>query len=128
MCRIPRQIVYKSRNARCTVVRFQTGILLTDQVAARHFKVDVQGRMQMFAGACVEGSQDGLVSEGRFQEPVGLCVEFDSAVHACDAQSNSLKIIAPISETVRFLKIVGNLYDAFSVHKEGQSPPPRTLP
>ena len=26
------------------------------------------------------------------------------------------------------LKAVGNLYDAFSVHKKGQSPPPKTLP
>ena len=49
-------------------------------------------------------------------------------VHACDAQSNSLKIITPISETVWFLKIVRNLYDAFSKHKKGQSAPPRTLP
>ena len=122
------QIVYKSRNARCTVVPFQTGILLTDQVAASLFKIDVQGRIQMFAGTGIEGSRDGLASECQFQQPVGLCVEFDSVVYVCDAQSNSLKIITPISETVRFLKAVGNLYDAFSVHKKGQSPPPRTLP
>ena len=66
----------------------------------------------------------GLVSECQFQRPVGLCVEFYSVAYVCDAQSDSLKIIAPISERVRFLK-AGNLYDAFSVHKEGQSPPPR---
>ena len=41
------QIVYKSRNARCTVVPFQTGILLTDQVATSFFKIDGQGRIQM---------------------------------------------------------------------------------
>ena len=122
------QIVYKSQNERCTVVPFQTGILLTDQVAASLFKIDVQGRLQMFAGTGVEGSRDGLVSECQFQQPVGLCVEFDSVVYVCDAQSNSLKIITPISETVRFLKAVGNLYEAFSVHKKGQSPPLRTLP
>ena len=90
------QIVYKSQNARCTVVPFQTGILLTDQVAARLFKIDVQGRLQMFAGTGVEGSRDGLVSECQFQQPVGLCVEFYSVVYVCDAQSNSLKIITPI--------------------------------
>ena len=82
----------------------------------------------MFAGTGVEGSRDGLVSECQFQQPVGLCVEFDSVVYFCDAQSNSLKKTTPISQTVRFLKAVGNLYDAFSVHKKGQSPPPRTLP
>ena len=48
------QIVYKSQNARCTVVPFQTGILLTDQVAASLFKIDVQGRLQMFAGTGVK--------------------------------------------------------------------------
>lgn len=79
----------------------------------------------MFAGTRNEGSQDGLASECQFQEPVGPCVEFDSVVYVCDPQSNSLKIITPISETVRFLKAVGNLYDVFSVHKKGQSPPPR---
>ena len=57
------QIVYKSQNARCTIVPFQTGILLTDQVAVSLFKIDVQGRLQMFAGTGVEGSRDGLVSE-----------------------------------------------------------------
>ena len=29
---------------------------------------------------------------------------------------------------MRFLKSIGKLYDAFSVHKKGQSPSPRTLP
>ena len=85
------QIVYKSRNARCTVVPFQTGILLTDQVAASLFKIDVQGRIQMFAGTGIEGSRDGLASECQFQQPVGLCVEFDSVVYVCDAQSNESK-------------------------------------
>ena len=94
------QIVYKSRNARCTVVPFQTGILLTDQVAASLIKIDVQGRIQMFAGTGVEGSRDGLVSKSQFQQPVGLCVEFDSVVYVCDAQSNLLKIITPNSKTV----------------------------
>lgn len=46
----------------------------------------------------------------------------------CDAQLNSLKIITSLSETARFLSSVGKLYDAFSVHKKGQSPAPRTLP
>ena len=81
---------------------FQTGILLTDQAAASLSKIDVQGRIQMFAGTGIEGSRDGLVPECQFQQPVGLCVEFDSFVYVCDAQSNSLKIITSISETVRF--------------------------
>lgn len=35
--------------------------------------------------------------------------------------------MTPLSETERFLKSVGKLYDAFSVHKKRQSPPLRTL-
>ena len=122
------QVVYKSQNALCTVAPFQRGILLTDQEEASLFKIDEEGTVQLFAGTKVEGSQDGPVLECQFKKPIGICVEFDSVVYICDAQSNSLKIITPLSETARFLKSVGKLYDAFSVHKKGQSPPPRTLP
>lgn len=122
------QVVYKSQNALCTVAPFQRGILLTDQEEASLFKIDEEGTVQLFAGTKVEGSQDGPVLECQFKQPIGICVEFDSVVYICDAQSNSLKIITPLSETARFLKSVGKLYDAFSVHKKGQSPPPRTLP
>lgn len=122
------QVVYKSQNALCTVAPFQRGILLTDQEEASLFKIDEEGTVQLFAGTKVEGSQDGPVLECQFKQPIGICVEFDSVVYICDAQSNSLKIITPLSETARFLKSVGKLYDAFSVHKKGQSPTPRTLP
>lgn len=122
------QVVYKSQNVRCTVTPFQRGILLTDQEEATLFKIDEEGRVQIFAGTKVEGSQDGPVLECQFKQPIGICVEFDSVVYVCDAQSNSLKIITPLSETARFLSSVGKLYDAFSVHKKGQSPAPRTLP
>ena len=122
------QVLYKAQNARCTVAPFQNGIILNDQVAASLFKIDGDSRVQIFAGTKVEGSQDGPVLECQFKQPTGTCVEFDSVVYVCDAQSNSLKIITPLSETARFLKSIGNLYDAFSVHKKGQSPSPRTLP
>ena len=122
------QVIYKAQNARCTVAPFQNGIILTDQVAANLFKIDGDGRVQIFAGTKVEGSQDGPVLECQFKQPTGICVEFDSVVYVCDALSNSLKIITTLSETARFLKSVGKLYDAFSVRKKGQSPSPRTLP
>ena len=48
-------------------------------------------------------------------------------LYTCDTHSNPLKIITPLSETARFLKSVVKLYDAFSVHKKGQSPPLKTL-
>ena len=101
---------------------------MTDQEEASLFKIDAEGRVQIFAGTRVEGSQDGPVLECQFKQPVGICVEFDSVIYICDTQSNLLEIIRPLYETARFLKSVGKLYDAFSVHKKGQSPPPRTLP
>ena len=55
------QVVYESQNARCTVASFQRGILLTDQVEASLFKIDEEGRVEIFAGTKVEGSQDGPV-------------------------------------------------------------------
>ena len=90
------QVVYKAQNARCTVAPFQNGIILTDQVAASLFKIDGDGRVQIFAGTKVEGSQDGPVLECQFKQPTSICVEFDSVVYVCDAQSNSLRIITPL--------------------------------
>ena len=49
-----------------------------------------------------------------------LVFVFDSDVYICNAQR--------LFPKQRDLKYVGKLYDAFSVHKKGQSPPPRTLP
>ena len=51
-------------------------------------------------GTGVEGSRDRLVSECQFQQPVGLCIEFDLIVYVCDAQSSVI------------LKAVRNLYDS----------------
>ena len=68
---------------------------LTDQEEASLFKIDEEGRVQTFAGTKVEGSQDNPVLECQFKQPTGICVEFDSVVYICDAQSNSLKIITP---------------------------------
>ena len=42
-------------------------------------------------------------------------------MYACDAQSNSVKLITPLNETAKLLDAIGKLYDAFSVHKKGQS-------
>lgn len=89
--------------------------------------MDGERRVQIFAGTKVEGSQDGPALECQVKQPIGICFEFDPVVYMCDTHSNPLKIITPLSETARFLKSVVKLYDAFSVHKKGQSPPLKTL-
>lgn len=121
-------ILYRSRGAKCIVVPFQRGILLSNPVTARLHQIDKNGEIQSFAGSEVECCQDGPVAECQFRQPIGICVEFDNVVYLCDAQSNSVKVLTPLSETARFLGALGKLYDAFSVHKKGQSIPPRSLP
>ena len=68
------QVQSKSQNARCTVAPFQRGTLLTDQGEASLFKIDEEGRVQIFAGTKVEGSQDVPVLECQFKQPIGICV------------------------------------------------------
>ena len=68
------QVDYKSQNARCTFAPFQKGIILTNQGEASLFKIDEGGRVEIFAGTKVEGSQDVLVLECQFKQPIGTCV------------------------------------------------------
>ena len=76
--------------------------------------------MRLFAGSDKEdGSNDGPVKESRFKQPLGICTEFESVVYVCDAQTNSIKILTKLKECVQFLKAIGCLYDAFSVHTKG---------
>ena len=68
------QVDYKSQNARCTFAPFQKGTLLTNQGEASLFKIEEGRRVEIFAGTKVEGSQDVLVLECQFKQPIGTCV------------------------------------------------------
>ena len=71
-CKI--QVDYKSENVRCNLALVQRGILLTDQEEGSIFKIDDEGRIQIFAGTKVEGSHDVPVLECQFKQPIGICV------------------------------------------------------
>ena len=74
----------------------------------------------MFTGQENEdGSSDGSVKASRFNQPVSICTEFGSVVYVSDAQTNSIKICTKLKERAQFLKAMGCLYEAFSVHNEG---------
>ena len=119
------QVVFKSQRARCTVAPYQRGILFTDQVQASSRWV---GRIEFRYLLEPRLKEAKIVLLWNVNWSTNrLCVEFDSVVYIYDAQSNSLKIITPFSETGRFLNSVGKLYDAFAVHKKGQSPQLKTL-
>lgn len=119
--------VYRSNHATCTVVPFKNGALFTDQQKATLYQIDEEENIHIFAGSETEGSLDGLVAECKFKQPMGIAVEFDNVVYMCDPQSNCVKVMTPLSQTAKFLSAIGRLYDAFSVHKKGQSVQTRTL-
>ena len=120
-------VVYSSKYAKCTVVPFKNGLLFTDQQKATLYQINKEANIHIFAGSETEGSLDGLVAECKFKQPMGIAVEFDNVIYMCDPQSNCVKVMTPLLQTAKFLSTIGNLYNAFSVHKKGQSAPKRTL-
>ena len=73
----------------------------------------------MFAGSeNKDGTSDGPVKASRFKQPLGVCTEFGSVAYICDTQTNSVKICTKLKECAQFLKAIGCLYEAFSVHNK----------
>ena len=104
----------------CTLTKFGSDILFTNQKRASVWQLKQSGEVRIFAGSDrEEGSVDGLAKNSRFKQPIGICTEFDSVVYICDAQANSIKICSKMTECSKFLKGIGALYDAFSVHSKG---------
>lgn len=107
-------------NQPCVLTKFGTGILFTNQKRASVWQLSPRGDVRVFAGSdSEEGSVDGLAKNCRLKQPIGICTEFDSVVYICDAQTNSIKIFSKLTECSHFLKGIGALYDAFSVHSKG---------
>lgn len=50
-----------------------------------------------------------------------IAIEFDSVVYVCDAQTNSIKLLSKINRCAKFLRAIGAIYEAFSVHNKGAS-------
>ena len=49
-----------------------------------------------------------------------LYLKLPNVVYATDAMSGTVSIISPLTNTVKFLKAVGDLYRGFSVHDKGK--------
>ena len=105
----------------CVLTSFGTEILYTNQKKASVWQLNGDGgNLRLFAGSENEdGSSDGPVKASRFKQPVGICTEFGSVVYVCDAQTNPVKICTKLKECAEFLKAIGCLYKAFSVHNKG---------
>ena len=52
--------------------------------------------------------------------PVGLGVKFDNVVYLTDSMSGAVHVISQVTNTATFLKAIGDLYKAFSVHAKGK--------
>ena len=54
-----------------------------------------------------------------FKQPYGLAVESKAVVYDTDGTSASVNIITKFEKNIQFLRALGGLYDAFSVHLKG---------
>ena len=108
----------------CMLATFGDQILFTNQKRASVWKLMADGDGQdfvVFAGSeKEEGSLDGKAKDCRFRQPMGICTESDSVIYICDAQTNSIKICTKMVECAHFLKSIGQLFEAFSIHTKGE--------
>ena len=113
----------------CVLTRFGTDVLFMNQAKASIWQLSGNGEeLSLFAGSEKEdGSSDGPVKESPFKQAVGICIEFDSVVYVCDAQTNSIKNCSKLKECARFLKAIGCLYQAFSIHYKGAQYPVKSM-
>ena len=78
------------------------------------------GVIDVFAGTGDEMSIDGPTFACSFKQPCGIAVEFGSVVYVTDVMAASVCLITNIEKTVEFLRAVGTLYKAFSIHGKGK--------
>ena len=102
-----------------TVAPHEGGIIVSDPENHRLLKWwRCEGKIEQFAGDGFAGNCDGIASKCRFFQPTGVCTEFNNVVYVCDAQTSCIKIFTTLNNTARFLRAVGALYSAFSIHEK----------
>ena len=72
-----------------------------------------------FAGDGQYKHVDGPHFACSFKQPYGLAVESKAVVYVTDGTSASVNIITKFEKNAQFLRALGGLYDAFSVHLKG---------
>ena len=96
-------------------------ILFSEPEARKVFVYDIFTKnLRAFAGNGNNELTGGPCLDASFRQRSGLAVEFDNVTHVTDAMSASLSMITTTNDTVIFLKKVGALYDAFSIHERGK--------
>ena len=63
----------------------------------------------------------GLASSCWLFQPSGICSEFNKVVYLCDTQASRIKVFTTLENTAEFLRGVGELFSAFSIHEKHQA-------
>ena len=96
-------------------------IIFSDPQNRKIYKYTIKSStLEDFAGSGNEDSVDGPLAQCSFRQPCGIDIEFDNVVYATDAMSETVSITSPLTNTVKFLKAVGDLYRGFSVQDKGR--------
>ena len=111
---------------RNTIAPYGKGIAMVG-IKGRKIKSVVDGNIHMVAGSGVEGNANGKAESASFSQPFGICVEWDKNIFVTDSQTGSVKVITTIKGIIHFLRHLGVLYSAFSVHLKHQSVPQLSL-
>ena len=71
-----------------------------------------------FVGNGKEGNVDGIAESCEIFQPAGICTEFDNVVYFADYRTSSIKMVSSMANTALFLKALGFLMKAFSIHEK----------
>ena len=98
-----------------------SSVIFSDPVTRKIYSFDPSNGhdLVVFAGDGQDKHVDGPHFACSFKQPCGLAVEFGEVVYVTDATSASVNIITKFEKNVQFLRALGGLYDAFSVHSKG---------
>ena len=83
-----------------------------------HVDIFAEIYAEIFAGNSKSVHEERLALECLFCKPCGIAVEFDNVVYITDIDTNRVNVITPLINTAEFLKYVGSLYKAFSIHNK----------
>ena len=73
-------------------------------------------KVTVVAGTGSEGNSNGKAESASFCQPMGICVECNKNIFVTDAQTGAVKVLSTIEGTVEFLRHLGLLYKACSIH------------
>ena len=100
-------------------------IIFSNPANHKIYKYIIQyDKLEDFAGSGDENCIDGPVTECSFRQPCGVAAEFNNGrcLHSgLNGRNCSSDLPRPITNTTKFLKVVGDLYKAFLVHEKGNT-------